>query len=49
MYRFLLPRDVFAELDSLQREIQESSNMSPGIRGLGRGGFPAFAYPTIAN
>ena len=41
MYRFLLPRDVFAELDSLQREIQESFNMSPGIRGLGRGGFPA--------
>ena len=41
MYRSLFSRDLFAELDSLQREIQESFRMSPGIRGLGRGGFPA--------
>jgi HSP20 family protein len=41
MYRSLFPRDVFAELDRLQREIQESFDLSPSIRGLGRGGFPA--------
>ncbi len=41
MYRSLFARDIFAELDSLQREIQESFDLSPGIRGLGRGGFPA--------
>ena len=41
MYRSLFAHDIFTALDSLQREIQESFNMSPGIRGLGRGGFPA--------
>lgn len=41
MYRSLFPRDVFAELDRLQREIQESFDLSPSIRGFGRGGFPA--------
>lgn len=41
MYRSLFPRDVFAELDRLQREMQETFDLSPSIRGLGRGGFPA--------
>jgi HSP20 family protein len=41
MYRSLFPRDVFAELDRLQRDIQQSFDVSPSIRGLGRGGFPA--------
>jgi HSP20 family protein len=41
MYRSLFPRDIFAELDRLQREIQESFDVSPSIRGFGRGGFPA--------
>ena len=41
MYRFLFPRDVFAELDRLQREMQEAFDLSPSIRGLGRGSFPA--------
>jgi HSP20 family protein len=41
MYRTLFPRDVFAELDRLQREVQEAFDLSPSIRGLGRGGFPA--------
>jgi len=35
------PRDVFAELDRLQREMQEAFDLSPSIRGVGRGGFPA--------
>ncbi len=41
MYRSLFPRDVFAELDRLQREIQQAVDFSPSIRGVGRGGFPA--------
>jgi HSP20 family protein len=41
MYRSLFPRDVFVELDRLQREMQEAFELSPSIRGIGRGGFPA--------
>jgi HSP20 family protein len=41
MYRTLFPRDVFAELDRLQRELQQTVDFSPSIRGIGRGGFPA--------
>ena len=33
--------DVFAELDRLQREMQEAFDLSPSIRSIGRGGFPA--------
>ena len=40
MYRSLFPRDLFSELDRLQREIQETFELSPSIRGVGRGGFP---------
>jgi HSP20 family protein len=41
MFRTLFPRDVFAELDRLQREMQQTFEISPSIRGLARGGFPA--------
>lgn len=41
MYRSLFSRDLFAELDRLQREMQQSFDISPSIRGFGRGGFPA--------
>jgi HSP20 family protein len=41
MYRSLFPRDVFAELDRLQRDLSGFFDTSPAIRGLGRGGFPA--------
>jgi len=41
MYRSLFSRDVFAELDRLQREVQQAFDLSPSIRGFGRGGFPA--------
>lgn len=40
IYRSLFPRDMFSELDRLQREIQQSLDLSPNIRGLTRG-FPA--------
>ena len=41
MYRSLFARDVFAELDRLHRDVQEAFDLSPSIRGIGRGGFPA--------
>lgn len=41
MNRTLFSRDVFAELDRLQREMQQAFELSPSIRGFGRGGFPA--------
>ena len=41
MYRSLFPRDLFAEVDRLQREMQQAIDLSPSIRGLGRGSFPA--------
>ncbi len=41
MYRSLFSRDMFAELDRLQRDLQGAFEFSPAIRGLGRGGYPA--------
>lgn len=40
-HRTLFPRDFFAELDRLQRAMQHPDDVSPSIRGSGRGGFPA--------
>lgn len=40
LYRSLFPRDLFAEMDRLQQEVQQSFGLSPSIRGLPRG-FPA--------
>jgi HSP20 family protein len=39
-YRSVMPRDLFAELDRLQREMQQAFDFAPTIRGLSRG-FPA--------
>jgi HSP20 family protein len=41
MYRSLFPRDMFAEMDRLQRDMQQAFDLSPTIRGYGRNGFPA--------
>jgi HSP20 family protein len=41
MYRSLFSRDLFAELDRLQRDMSGMYDYSPSIRGLGRGGYPA--------
>ena len=41
MVRSLFSRDLFAELDRLQREMQQAFDVSPSIRGFGHGGFPA--------
>jgi HSP20 family protein len=41
IHRSLFPRDIFAELDRLQREMQQTYDLSPSIRGVARGGYPA--------
>lgn len=41
MYRSLFSRDLFAEMDRLQREMQQALDQSPTIRGYARGGYPA--------
>lgn len=47
-YRSLFPRDLFAELDRLQRAIHQSLDAGPSIRGLGRG-FPALNVGTTPD
>lgn len=42
MYRSLFARDVFSEFDRLQREMAQAfDTLSPSIRGIARGGYPA--------
>jgi HSP20 family protein len=41
MYRTMFPRDIFEELDNLQRQFQRAFEIEPSIRGIARGGFPA--------
>jgi HSP20 family protein len=47
--RDLFPRDVFAEIDRLQRELQHSSDLSPSIRGNAHGAFPAINVGSTAQ
>jgi HSP20 family protein len=37
----MFPNDIFAEMNRLQREIQQTFDLEPSIRGIERGGFPA--------
>jgi HSP20 family protein len=46
MFYRMFPRDLFAELDRLQRGLQQSVELSPSIRGFARGGFPAMNVGT---
>jgi HSP20 family protein len=49
MYSSLFPRDLFAEVDRLQRELQQSfDTVSPSIRGFARG-FPALNIGNTPN
>lgn len=41
MYRSLPSRDLLAELDRLHKESQQAFDLSPSIRGLSSGRFPA--------
>ncbi|MBU6503259.1 MAG: Hsp20/alpha crystallin family protein [Burkholderiaceae bacterium] len=46
MYGSLFSRNVFAELDRLQRDMQSAFELSPSIRGYGHSGFPALNVGT---
>lgn len=41
MYRSLFARDLFSELERLQRDFSAVLEPSPSIRGFSRGGYPA--------
>lgn len=46
MYRSLYARDLFGELDRLSRDLSSTFEPAGGIRGMGRGGFPAINIGT---
>lgn len=48
MYRTFFPRDIFSELDRLQRQLMTFEG-SPSIRGLGNGSFPAVNVGSTPN
>ncbi len=41
MHRSFITRDLFGDLDRLTRELSSAFEPATGIRGFGRGGFPA--------
>jgi HSP20 family protein len=41
MYQRLFARDLFNDLERLQREVSHAFDVSSSIRGKGRGGYPA--------
>jgi len=41
LYRSLFARDIFADIDRLQRGVQEALELSATIRGFARSGIPA--------
>jgi HSP20 family protein len=41
MFRSMFPGDIFAQMDRIQRELQQSLDLEPSIRGIARGSFPA--------
>jgi len=49
MEQSLFPRDMFAELNRLQRQMQQVFEFSPSIRGFARGGYPAFNVGTTTG
>lgn len=48
-YRNLLPHDLFAELQQLQRAMRQTQEVSPSIRGNSRYGFPALNVGVTAQ
>lgn len=41
MFRSSFPYDIFNEMDRMQRAVQQAFELSPNIRGVSRGGYPA--------
>lgn len=46
MYRSFFPRDMLAEMDRLQRDMQQAFELTPTIRGHAGAGFPALNVGT---
>jgi len=46
MYRSFFPRDMLAEMDRLQRDMQQAFELTPTIRGHAGPGFPALNVGT---
>lgn len=49
MYRSLFPHDMLAALDRIQREMSQSLEFSPNIRGLSQSAFPALNLGSTAQ
>jgi HSP20 family protein len=49
MHRTLFMRDLFGEVDRLQREFQSAFEGAPQIRGQARGGYPALNVGSTAE
>lgn len=49
MYRAFFPRDLLAEMDRLQRDMQQAFDLTPTIRGFGSNGFPALNVGATAQ
>lgn len=49
MYRSFFPRDMLAEMDRLQRDMQQAFDLAPTIRGVGSNGFPALNVGATAQ
>jgi HSP20 family protein len=48
-FRQYAPRDLFADLERLQREMQSSFEAAPAIRGVSRHGYPALNVGSTAE
>lgn len=49
IYRTMYPGELFAQMDRLQRELEQGFDLEPSIRGLARGGFPALNLVTTPD
>jgi HSP20 family protein len=49
MHRTLFMRDLFGEVDRLQREFNTAFESAPQIRGIARGGYPALNVGSTAE
>ena len=49
MYQSMFAGDLFAQMDRLQRDLQQNLDLEPSIRGVARGGFPALNLGSTPN
>ena len=49
MYRSMFPGDLFAQMDRISRELAQTMDLEPSIRGIARGGFPALNLGSTAQ